>query len=420
MCLNPPSCPSGGRGGSLSSTASGATGLEREPADDGGAEAQRSFRFQWEVIARYCFRMLCSGEIAYVICEYHEDVVVVYGNRPIELVSVKHRDRSRGPWKITETVGDVLAPLLQKWIRTGRTATCSFVTDGGLSHEPGNVRDLGEACASRDAARIRFFAQKWRNRLGAATVEEAADFLSALTLDGDLPDRNAIKAMNCQQLMPQVNEKLALSMVDTDRTYESIVGVIELANRGDIVTRDDLSNLLLDPDRASPEARRRHMVESRTVNAARLRAAIFASRETSSPLLGRPSAAQDSSMMLKKLRRGGLGPTAQRSAIELRASWYDLEARYRTDLPGIDPTLDDLRTRVRRWAGEAEAEAMAKTESAPYGPEMLLRMTERVSLSRFESQPPIALTDDHLLGLVYQLTDECAIWWSDEFDPADE
>ena len=31
--------------------------------------------------------------------------------------------------------------------------------------------------------------------------------------------------------------------------------------------------------------------------------------------------------------------------------------------------------------------------------------------------PGAPIDDAHLQGLVYQLTDECEIWWSEEFDP---
>ena len=52
----------------------------------------------------------------------------------------------------------------------------------------------------------------------------------------------------------------------------------------------------------------------------------------------------------------------------------------------------------------------------PYGPEMHLDVRKTVTASDMPSKPSFPLDDQLLQGLVFQLTDECKVWWSERFD----
>jgi hypothetical protein len=67
--------------------------LDASPLDDSGAATQARFRFQRDCTARLVSGMLPAGDgIVLVVCEQHEDAIVVYEHGVVELVSVRHYD----------------------------------------------------------------------------------------------------------------------------------------------------------------------------------------------------------------------------------------------------------------------------------------------------------------------------------------
>jgi hypothetical protein len=78
------------------------TALDEPPEDDSGSDTQDRFAWQHHCAAVDCIAMLTNAGIRRVVCEIHEDHVVDHGASGLELVSCKHREQSRGPWKLTE------------------------------------------------------------------------------------------------------------------------------------------------------------------------------------------------------------------------------------------------------------------------------------------------------------------------------
>jgi hypothetical protein len=104
------------------------------------------------------------------------------------------------------------------------------------------------------------------------------------------------------------------------------------------------------------------------------------------------------------------------SAKRLRAIWSELEARYRSDLPGSNSEIEDLRTRVLDLVSAAEAQVLRNGRTEPYGAEMMTHVRDLVRVHGLGRTPILPIDDRHLLGLVYQLTDECEVWWSERFE----
>ncbi len=84
---------------------------EHEPPEDSGAQTQSRFRFQHECTARSCVGMLVLDRVASVVCEEHEDFVVIYADGAVELVSVKHRENSKGPWTFARSARKVVSGI---------------------------------------------------------------------------------------------------------------------------------------------------------------------------------------------------------------------------------------------------------------------------------------------------------------------
>jgi hypothetical protein len=235
-----------------------------------------------------------------------------------------------------------------------------------------------------------------------------------LSIDHSIPARAHIAAWNIHNLMVPALVALRLDVITPGAPYEALVSLVEQASRDRPValTLESLADVTrLETDTMAPE-----IVRSRLVTKVMARAAVLdALRPGGLPLVP-PATPSGRSNLVRKLERGGIGPTAIHNAQRLRAVWSGVEARYRADLPGSNSEIEDIRTRVLDLVAEAENLVFQHGFTEPYGPEMMTRIRELVRVDRLGRVPAVPIEDRHLLGLVYQLTDECDVWWSGEFD----
>jgi hypothetical protein len=390
---------------------------EHGPPDDAGAETQSRFRFQHECTARSCIAMLLDGGVVSVVCEEHEDFVVIYADRTFELVSVKHRENSQGPWNFASLCANGgVKHLYDRWLATGRRARCRVMTNAGL--KPGSLEAGGfvRACQSREASRIVPFSSKLAKALGTTNRERASEFAVALSVESDLPDRRHIAAVNLRDLFWPALESLGVAHALAELCYEGVLTVIASANRDQVGERVDLRAALLDPARfdatsqADRRIRRRTITREAVLDVLQQQARPEASLVPSGP---DATPAPPPSRLQRKLDAGGLGPTVIETAVQLRGSWYAFESARRASVPGGDPAFEELRLRVQELAGLSESRM---DRSAPYGPAMHLDLRQTVTAQHLAGNLPFALDDQLLQGLVFQLTDECKVWFSDAFE----
>lgn len=159
--------------------------LTTQPQEDVGAETHSRYRFQWECTARYCITMLVEDNIDVVLCEWHEDIVVFYRDGTAELISIKHREPTQGPWGLRELVIDGgVRHLFLRWTSTGRRARCLVVTNGALKPGADQAHGFAQACHQQDPGRLRVFAESIKLWLlqGADQQHDTADIVSFLLM----------------------------------------------------------------------------------------------------------------------------------------------------------------------------------------------------------------------------------------------
>lgn len=169
-----------------------------KPAEDSGAQTQSRFRYQHECTARSCVGMLLPDNcVASVVCEEHEDFIVIYTDERIELVSVKHREASRGPWSYAALCSDGgVKHLYERWLQTGRRALCRVMTNAGLKTGALEAQQLVDACQSRESERIEPFLADLAAALGSKEYERVREFALVLSVEAGLPSREHIAAVN--------------------------------------------------------------------------------------------------------------------------------------------------------------------------------------------------------------------------------
>jgi Cap4-like dsDNA endonuclease family protein len=384
------------------------------PTEDAGARTADNYRFQYCCAAARLLAAIAAGEERQVICEWHEDYLVL-ANGSVEAVSVKHRELSQPIWSISNIVSEgKLAHLYNTFKRGGENIDCCFETnrDHALSAL------WSKTANDRDGA---------RGRIASSLELERDDldcFLDHLTLNAKLPGRDHIAAAYATRHASRALDALGISGLDPSQAMLVATSLIATASQ-DRVADDDWGAILL----ASPADRERVISEkkldARMVCTSSLAEALKKTHSARVPRLPKASSVSAGSVppestMTRKLRRGGLGPSTLASAGRWRALWYGHSAAHR-DIPGREEELDSLREWVQDQANRSEAAAIA-ADVDPYGAEMYEVLMDR--LSPADKLPPGTRFEDSdvalLAGAAFQLTDECLVWWSPVFDMDDD
>lgn len=241
--------------------------------------------------------------------------------------------------------------------------------------------------------------------------EEVRAFLACFSVDEPTGAREHIAAINLQDLVRPALELAKISSLAAELAYERVIALIARCNRDEPVDATAMLRYLADPARASTRVRAEDRLGRRVIDRERLYEVLF------EPAVPAPHAQlsfddaphHEESTLERKLVLGGFGPTTINAAQLLRANWEALETRWRADVPGGDPAFADLRARALVAAGRAER---ATKSSPPYGVAMHDRLERDFKVDALSQRPAFALDDEHLLGLLYELTDECSVWWS--------
>lgn len=381
--------------------------------DDTGATTAARYRFQAEVIVRDAIAVLVSGRGA-VLCEWHEDAIVFsHAARP-ELVSVKHREPSQGPWTLRALVEDGgLRHLFERWRDTGGRARCRVSTNGGLGR---TARQLRDACASEASTAIASISGSMA-RLLREPEDVVREFLASLRIEGELPARPHISAVNTTDLLVPALRRLGISALEPAAAYEALVRTVEEASRDRAAGSQEFLDLIADPRRLDDRVKREYQLRGRTLTADRLRDALAEIRPIRRPRLGPATGVELRSALEQKLVAGGFGPTAIRAAQRLRASWSFFEASGSDPLSDWPADLEDFATRLEREALEAEVEAMAHPDAdGTWGRQMYLALKARLRAGPVLHSDSVPDDEALVEGFIFELTDRCAVWWSREFE----
>ena len=358
--------------------------------------------------------MIVDETILAMVAEWHDDFIVIRTGETPQLVSVKHRELSQGPWSLRDLILDGgVKHLFQQWTRLNRLPECKVVTNGALKRGKNQSRQFINAVQRRDWAWVRA-AHQLRKYLPVFNEDDLLAFLKGLTVESETASRHHIRSSNIEGLLRPALRTLGLNEDRAEDAYDDLLQLIEGAIRGGVGSKPTRFDLLLHPNRLELAVARQQAIAKRTVMRQDTLSVVAQACSSTGALLSSPSEdATDATKLVRKLRTGGLGPTTINSAKRLRAIWSSLEARYRSDLPTVHDQIHDLRTRVLDIAADAQSVARRGREDL-YGPQMLDELKRTLLVPKLGSRSPFPLDDKHLLGLVYQLTDECEVWWSDQ------
>ncbi|MER6602718.1 dsDNA nuclease domain-containing protein [Streptomyces parvus] len=418
------------------------------PGEDSGSDTLGRYRYQAEVAARDCLAMLTQDAIDFIVCEWHEDFVVAFTDGSVELVSVKHREENQGTWtlvKLCKSGG--LTHLFDRWCACECAANVRLrlATNAAMSPAKDNADLLTRMCgpgpeitdglsAMVDTIARQMLKVRWEEpydnvpetpkvpladiQIPAGFADKVRQFLTVLEISCDPPQRAYITDVNIQSLLVPAVEQLQLAHVDTEATYRNIVDRIERANR-DESDRGQLAAYIADPSRVRYSTQMQQRIGRRSITRDVLRAEMaYASAQLAAfPRGPVPLVAPGGAKLNRKLLRGLVPSDEAAFAERLRSAWYATWSERRSGLAGDDTDLLNLSTDVLEVVFECKRHARSQTQDgSAYGSTMNDLLTQRLKVGGLSTPPPFLVKNQHLLGLAYQLCDECLFYFSENFD----
>lgn len=382
------------------------------PGEDAGATSSGYFEFQYGWVARHALEMTDpSCELKWILCEWHTDFILGWADS-FTPVSVKHREPNSGHWTVGTLFSDGgLNTLYTRWHELSRPAQCRWVTNGGLNTD---CRALAKACAATDGEVFEAWFDKHGFRFGGASRADVIAFLAALRIDNDSSRSKDQRIVQIDSVARPALRGLGLRGVDAPAVYDAVVSTARTASQGfggtEPTTWSSSSAAAFDAAVLAAADSAKRVIRPESVTELARKLAMPAAAEP-------PPTSPESTTLIKKLRRGKVVPTAEMAARRTRMGWTAYEATYSEPLPvsGLPSVFETLRSRIALEA--TDAQIGAARDGQPYGNRMYEEMRARMRALAAEPSSPSALTPDLLMGLAYDLTAQCEIWWSERFDP---
>lgn len=396
----------------------GEAGLSAEPSEDVGAATQSRYAYQRHLVVRRCLQILAGvDDIVSVICEWHTDYVAIRGDAP-ELVSVKHQEESQNPWTLVGLCGDGgLQQLYERWVATGETCRVTIETNRGLKAGDGAPAELLKACRRGNREELLAWAGELVGRLAPDSadrdleIDRIATFLGQLNIVHDLPKRYYIRDIQLRNDAEAACEALGLDARAAENLYDCIYALVENVSQNDV--RSVVTAMLRGEGDLDEQTQR--VIGAKTIDGDLLRRAIARCQGAASAVNRRASNKSDEPVakaLVEKMRRGGFGPTNIADARHLRIDWL-LYERQMSELTGEQAPYHETLQAVR--AAAAEAERAVDRNQEPYGEALYEEVIKRLDDLQIDGAW-LQMDRRRLLGALFELTEQCTVWWSTEFD----
>lgn len=377
--------------------------LTEPPPEDDGARTSHRYLFQYCCAAARLLAALATGTPCEIICEWHEDYLVVHDGG-MEVVSVKHREDHRPAWTIASLASEdgKLGHLLDTF-RRAEGISCSF--ESNRAH---TAHDLW----CNDPVRRETARSDLGKRLGAppADVDQFVDNLSIIAPPA--PARHHIVSTYAATYAAPALDRLGIAGLSASQAMHIAASLVGDASR-DRISDDAWIAVVASKPQERATVLAQHQLEARRVSSEALRNALIEVERTQIPRLESAGGeAPPETTMSRKLEAGGLGPSVIDTARRRRRLWYSHRAEVR-DIGEREAELRSLQEWVQDQANSSESLAIA-TGDTPYGPQMYEQLMTRLRAT--DAPPPgtrRADSDPALLsGAAFELTDACSIWWS--------
>lgn len=423
--------------------------LERPPPEDSGAYTTANYFYQTEVIASFCVGMPSEPAIIKVICEWHEDFIIVRDRPPLlELVSVKHRDRATYTTLKQLCNEGGLVHLFDRWLgfTTGPAARlCSNTRLGGQPSKPtpralldvsraralatphGTMllahlawRILDVARASEDfeyipAPTTRPPVQKHRHDptgLPAGLFDALLRFMSSMRFDCERPAREHIEDVNVRSIAEPAMVALGYAKTAGASAYQAVTQLVAGASRDKSDRPRDLARFLTDPGADSASAMLAEKLQQRTLSRemvlSAMRVGAIRSADGGVQLLrsgSAPPRAAGGHRLVAKMTDARVDEPDQLQALRLRDLWLHVWPQVKTGFPEDVEAEFRLELEILEVVREIHQQLIDTPD--PYGVRFQLLLHQLLRKADLGARTSTPLDGFHILGFAYELSDLC-------------
>lgn len=429
---------------------------------DPGDETQRRFRYQHVKTAHYLLSLFDDTEgVEEVFCEHHEDVLIRYRGGQLRAVQIKTREDGRVPLK---AIDDEVTKSITRFIETEKAfpnqierfilgCNCGFWTEEKNGSNLIHLVEEARACTPTKVAK------------------RVADYLKALCPPPPKPPKATAKAAKSGVAPPPPTPPPGPPPEPHDKVVERALAVLQKLYPERGIPLAAMDELLLKSLVQCSLFSMNHTYGDLRAIADRVIAAVYAAsahrhaspKEQYFEICREPSKAHaDSIIQGKRFDRKRAEETLRASACSglnlsptpFQIDWMPLGTRkLDAKMTAGGLTIDqvneavhqklaaeyvlsswlmkhgkreangryqDLRSAVLTACNEAKQRVVAAATNAtpppPYGSEMLRLARELIQNLHTQANGSLhGLRYDQLLGIAGVLTEECSIWWSDQF-----
>jgi len=400
-----------------------------DPGDDTGAR----FRYQYCYAALLAIQIISEDcDIAEVICENHEDVLLKRSSGRFIAVQVKTRRFDQPPFKATD---NAITKSLKRFVQLNAAfpeqfELFEFVTnfqfwessenDSNICWLLENLKNRGGVKGLRKTAPVR----AWVQSLSSETGEDLNLVVNTLLNTNLVAREDTLKALS-SDLQDAISVLHSFEHLPNKACIEAARGLVQKSTEASTLKMEGNILDLYEPGANLKEVISKHVLEGKKLTESKVQAVLNSSIQKVSNieptkyagLLAPEEVPKDLGIMVKKLTAGDLEgqridqlKTSKKSLEHLYLQWVGRYGSHKAT-----EMYENVMSHVQFECTEAQVEAAQKSVS--YAPLMYSILSERLKTKRKNDSEQIHRCSElHLMGAAAILTQECKAWWSDKFD----
>ncbi len=387
---------------------------------DPGDETARRYRYQWTWAATMCCMLLDDTEdVAEVLCEHHEDILLKHQDGRFTGLQVKTRASDQDVWKVGDpdfrsscTRFAKLEARFPGQFRAFRFLTNHPLHGGSNSQAPKHV--LAQIAGASSLDDLPTLVRRWLRRIAtdAGCPDQVTfDALSKTTARDDLPKlRDAVV-----RLVDTVTDSWRRAAdCSHDAVRRAAQTLIDECGRASSLDHEQVLPAYLAASSDPEQAERAARVNGKRMTAARVMGILENGLSATASLDGDPETHVEpgegsTDLLFRKLDAGGFSAVSRNSGEDLRNKADYLAIKW-TKKHGRENGLQrysHVRSIVLR--DSADAFEATKTSSDSFGPAMREALRRRLRQRRDQT---FDCSEEHLEGFAYSLTAQCKVQWS--------
>ncbi|MDB4671441.1 DUF4297 domain-containing protein [Pirellulaceae bacterium] len=405
--------------------------------DDPGDDTFLRYRYQATYAAILSLRMMRpSAEIVEVFVEHHDDILLKMKSKRFNAVQVKTQQLGGPPFKSgDEPIRTALSKFISHDLKFGDLFERYTLATNHHFFRKDNTSSLfhlitlaqkatGHAPSEMDRGLSGFInsllkkVNKGKRGTERATREHALMMMRKLYLDDSLPKLEEDIHQKLRTAIAQVNrEYRAATYADLEQAANSLSHLAYMRSSKPV---DGAAHLYVAFSSSPNTTKIDETIDGKRVRAAEIADALAKTLITS-PVLSAadpidPSVIPgDLSVAGKKMTAGGLSATTVAASQDWLASAQSLQRQWAMkydEMPARE-RYNHVAVAVQTACSEAHE---ATTSETRQGPPMLEKLKEVLKRKRKEGTEFFDCEEEHLLGHATIRTDQCKVWWSEEFE----